>query len=228
MLCLQAVGDGTGVKPIYESLMDVKDLPFLDPYTDGLMRHVTAKEACGKPAKTFQRVERVSTLVDVLRKTKHHAFPVIANNAEGEPYIMGVILRSHLLVLLQTRRCFQPSAFVSEVASRVAFSYHLSEFSWPISEQQAGSLANIKLSDDQLAMYIDLGPYVNPSYYVVQEDASLSKVYTLFRALGLRHLCVIPRWVDCSALWCLVLLLLVPRWCEYCLACIWLPCCPCD
>lgn len=42
-------------------------------------------------------------------------------------------------------------------------------------------------------MHIDLGPYVNPSYYVVQEDASLSKVYTLFRTLGLRHLAVIPR-----------------------------------
>jgi len=27
-----------------------------------------------------------------------------------------------------------------------------------------------------MAMHVDLGPYVNPSYYVVQEDASLSKV----------------------------------------------------
>ncbi len=26
-----------------------------------------------------------------------------------------------------------------------------------------------------------------------QEDTSLSKVYTLFRTLGLRHLCVVPR-----------------------------------
>lgn len=41
--------------------------------------------------------------------------------------------------------------------------------------------------------YMDLGPYLNPSYYVVQEDTSLSKVYTLFRTLGLRHLCVIPK-----------------------------------
>lgn len=42
-------------------------------------------------------------------------------------------------------------------------------------------------------MYMDLGPYANPSYYVVQEDTSLSKVYTLFRTLGLRHVVVIPR-----------------------------------
>ncbi len=47
-------------------------------------------------------------------------------------------------------------------------------------------------------MYLDLGPYVNPSFYVVNEDAALSKAYALFRTLGLRHLCVIPRWASRS------------------------------
>lgn len=49
------------------------------------------------------------------------------------------------------------------------------------------------LSAEALDCYVDLGPYSNPSYYVVQEDASLSKVHQLFRALGLRHVCVVPR-----------------------------------
>ncbi len=81
-----------------------------------------------------------------------------------------------------------------QAASRVAFSYTQSEFTFPISEPQP-SVASLRLSDEQMSMHIDLGPYVNPSYYVVQEDASLSKVYTLFRTLGLRHLAVIPRCV---------------------------------
>lgn len=42
-------------------------------------------------------------------------------------------------------------------------------------------------------MYLDLAPYANPSCYVVQEDMSLAKTYTLFRTLGLRHACVVPR-----------------------------------
>ena len=54
-------------------------------------------------------------------------------------------------------------------------------------------LEALGLSPEQLDSYIDLGPYVNPSYYVVQEDESLAKVHTLFRAMGPRHVFVIPR-----------------------------------
>jgi len=61
----------------------------------------------------------------------------------------------------------------------------------------------LQLTAEQLGMYMDLGPYANPSYYVVQEDMSLSKVYTLFRTLALRHVCVIPRWVQpCATFVC--------------------------
>ncbi|XP_075516253.1 chloride channel protein CLC-d-like [Primulina tabacum] len=42
-------------------------------------------------------------------------------------------------------------------------------------------------------MFIDLSPFLNPSPYVVPEDMSLTKVYHLFRQLGLRHLLVVPR-----------------------------------
>lgn len=42
-------------------------------------------------------------------------------------------------------------------------------------------------------MYIDLAPFLNPSPYIVPEDMSLTKVYNLFRQLGLRHLFVVPR-----------------------------------
>lgn len=53
------MGDGTGVKPIYEVQMGVKRLPFLDRTPDNFMRHIMAKEVMGKPPVTFQRVEKV-------------------------------------------------------------------------------------------------------------------------------------------------------------------------
>ncbi|GBF93681.1 hypothetical protein Rsub_06784 [Raphidocelis subcapitata] len=192
LLVAKAVGDGTGVKPVYETLMDSKGLPFLPPASDGLMRHITAAEACGAPAVCFQRVERVAVILDTLGATGHSGYPVVTPGDGGEQVIVGIILRNHLIKLLASGRAFQPTPFVCEAASRVAFSYSQAEFSSHTSEP-APSLSSLRLSDDQLVMHVDLGPYVNPSYYVVQEDASLAKVYTLFRTLGLRHLAVIPR-----------------------------------
>lgn len=57
--CHQAVGDGTGIKPIYEVQMEIKGLPFLQPQPEAFMRHITAKECCGRPPVTFNRVEKV-------------------------------------------------------------------------------------------------------------------------------------------------------------------------
>ncbi len=37
----------------------------------------------------------------------------------------------------------------------------------PISEA-ADDLRGLRLSEQETAMYLDLGPYANPSYYVVQ------------------------------------------------------------
>jgi hypothetical protein len=54
-----------------------------------------------------------------------------------------------------------------QLAGRVAFSYQSSDFVQPMS-QAADHLQGLRLSDQELAMYLDLGPYANPSYYVVQ------------------------------------------------------------
>ncbi|KIY93570.1 Chloride channel protein CLC-d [Monoraphidium neglectum] len=161
LLVAKAVGDGTGVKPIYESLMDFKQLPYLEPNSDGLMRHITAAEACGRPAVCFQRVERVALVVETLRATRHSAFPVVTGGPEGERVIMGIVLRRHLMVLLASGRAFQPSPFVSEAASRVAFSFTQAEFSSPICEPPH-PVSALRLSEEQLSMHMDLGPYVNP------------------------------------------------------------------
>lgn len=59
MLPVQAVGDGTGVRPIYEVATATKGLPFLQPQPEPFMRHITAKECCGHPPVTFNRVEKV-------------------------------------------------------------------------------------------------------------------------------------------------------------------------
>ncbi len=54
-----------------------------------------------------------------------------------------------------------------QVAGRVALSYGQSDFAHAISEPGPG-VADLCLSAADLDMFLDLGPFVNPSYYVVQ------------------------------------------------------------
>ncbi|KAJ9530837.1 hypothetical protein QJQ45_028717 [Haematococcus lacustris] len=203
----QAVGDGTGVAPLYNEQMRLKGLPFLAPSPSPVLRHISAKECCGRPPVAFNQVEqvrhkpvlgntfhsvRVGHLVAVLKACHHNGFPVMHTAADGNSAILGVLLRQHLLLLLSTGRAFQSTPGAGEASSRVASSYSITDFHKPVSSPGL-SIQDITLSTEQLALYLDLGPYVNHSVHVVQEDASLSKCYTLFRSLGLRHLCVVPR-----------------------------------
>ena len=66
------MGDGTGVKPIYEVQMEVKGMPHLATNPEGFMRHITARECCGKPV-TFQRVERVRHTHSHTHHHHHHS-----------------------------------------------------------------------------------------------------------------------------------------------------------
>lgn len=265
LLMAKFVGDGTGVKSIYEVLMDVKGMPYLPRQPEGFLRHVNVKECCSEPPVTFLRVEKVSNLVRVLKQYSHNSFPVkevgvgevvprgyqshsdvtqlgrpsyssggvdpalsrVSNGnmsadrglleaslsvesvdimsrqhllhapasfIQQPRRIAGMVLRQHILVLLDAKRAMQPSPVVSADSLPVATSFDFyGDFAKPISTK---GLTIEEIESDlepYMDMFLDLGPYVDPSYYVVQEDASLSKVYKLFRTLGLRHLCVIPR-----------------------------------
>jgi hypothetical protein len=56
-------------------------------------------------------------------------------------------------------------------------SHRLSDFVKPASSK-GKSIEDIQLSEDELQLYLDLAPFLNPSPYVVPEDMSLAKVST--------------------------------------------------
>ncbi|KAG6780125.1 hypothetical protein POTOM_012979 [Populus tomentosa] len=63
---------------------------------------------------------------------------------------------------------------------------------------KAGSGKGVKLEDleiteEEMEMYVDLHPITNTSPYTVVDTMSLAKAAVLFRELGLRHLCVVPK-----------------------------------
>lgn len=193
LLISKAVGDAFN-EGLYEEQARIRGIPLLESKPKYQMRNMTAREASGNQKVIyFPRIVKVGDAVSVLRSNNHNGFPVIDHTRSGETLVIGLILRSHLLVLLQTKVDFQHSPLPSDVrGGSLPIRHNLNEFMKPVSSK-GKSIDEIHLDSDDVDMYIDLAPFLNPSPYVVPEDMSLTKVYNLFRQLGLRHLLVVPR-----------------------------------
>ncbi|GAB2266595.1 hypothetical protein Dimus_001589 [Dionaea muscipula] len=193
LLISKAVGDAFN-EGLYEQQARLRGIPLLESRPKYEMRNMTAKEACGnQKVVSLPRVIKVTDLVSILRSSKHNGFPVVDHTRSGETLVIGLMLRSHLLVLLQSKVDFQHIPLPSDSrGGSFPIRHTNSEFVKPASTKGI-SLDDIHLSQDDLEMYIDLAPFLNPSPYIVPEDMSLTKVYNIFRQLGLRHIFVVPR-----------------------------------
>ncbi|KAG7556573.1 CBS domain [Arabidopsis suecica] len=191
LLISKAVGDVFN-EGLYEVQARLKGIPLLESRPKYHMRQMIAKEACqSQKVISLPRVIRVADVASILGSNKHNGFPVIDHTRSGETLVIGLVLRSHLLVLLQSKVDFQHSPLPCDPSAR-HIRHSFSEFAKPVSSKGL-CIEDIHLTSDDLEMYIDLAPFLNPSPYVVPEDMSLTKVYNLFRQLGLRHLFVVPR-----------------------------------
>ncbi|CAN6298168.1 unnamed protein product [Urochloa humidicola] len=190
LLVSKAVGDFFN-EGLYEEQARLRGIPLLDSRPKQVMRNMNAKDACrNQKVVSLSRVSRVVDIVSVLRTNKHNGFPVVDRGQNGESLVIGLILRSHLLVLLQAKVDFQNSPF--PCGPGILNRHNFSDFVKPASSK-GKSIDDIHLTEDELGLYLDLAPFLNPSPYVVPEDMSLAKVYNLFRQLGLRHVFVVPR-----------------------------------
>ncbi|KAF9595940.1 hypothetical protein IFM89_006221 [Coptis chinensis] len=100
------------------------------------MRKMTAREACKRQkVVSFPRVVKVADLVSILRNNKHNGFPVVDHGRNGEALVIGLILRSHLLVL-QSKIDFQHSPSACDLgAGSVPIRHNFGEFVKPASSK---------------------------------------------------------------------------------------------
>lgn len=177
-------------KGVYDQIVKIKGLPFMEAHAEPYMSHLVTGDVVSGPLVTFSGVEKVGNILHALRETRHNAFPVIDEPPfSNAPELCGLVLRSHLLVLLKGKT-FSRERIISgdEIFQRfAAFDF-----------AKAGSGKGIKLEDldieeEEMEMYIDLHPIANTSPYTVVETMSLAKAAILFRQLGLRHMCVVPK-----------------------------------
>lgn len=175
---------------VYDQILKIKGLPYLEAHAEPYMRYLVAGDVVSGPLVLFSGVEKVGNILHALRTTGHNGFPVIDEPPFSEaPELCGLVLRSHLLVLLKGKN-FMRERVVSgrEVLQKfAAFDF-----------AKAGSGKGVKLEDldiedEEMEMYVDLHPITNTSPYMVVETMSLAKAAILFRQLGLRHMCVVPK-----------------------------------
>ncbi|KAL5787017.1 hypothetical protein ACOSP7_003966 [Xanthoceras sorbifolium] len=189
LLISKTVADGFN-KGVYDQIVKMKGLPYLEAHAEPYMRQLVASDVVSGPLISFSGVEKVGNILHSLKFTRHNGFPVIDEPPFSDaPELCGLVLRSHLLVLLKGKKFTKQRVLTrSDIMRR--FKAH--DFA------KAGSGKGLKLKDlditeEEMDMYVDLHPITNTSPYTVVETMSLAKATVLFRELGLRHMCVVPK-----------------------------------
>ncbi|CAN6899640.1 hypothetical protein Bca4012_092882 [Brassica carinata] len=175
---------------IYNLIMKIKGFPYLHSHVEPYMRQLTVGDVVTGPLQVFKGIEKIETIVHVLKTTNHNGFPVV----DGPPLapasvLYGLILRDHILTLLKNRVFLSsPVAFDSNTLAQ----FKADEFAKKGSGR-GDRIEDVELSEEELNMYLDLHPFSNASPYTVLETMSLAKALVLFREVGLRHILVIPK-----------------------------------
>lgn len=182
---------------IYEIILHLKGLPFLDAHPEPWMRNLTVGEFADAkpPVVTLHGVEKVARIVDVLRNTTHNGFPVVVDDGVVPPLgiatkateVHGIILRAHLLQALKKKWFLREKRRTEEWEVR-------EKFNWVDLAKREGNI-EVAMTSDEMDMYIDLHPLTNTTPYTVLESMSVAKAMVLFRQVGLRHLLIVPKYV---------------------------------
>ncbi|KAJ8786524.1 hypothetical protein J1605_006013 [Eschrichtius robustus] len=186
LMTAKIVGD-VFIEGLYDMHIQLQSVPFLHWEAPVTSHSLTAREVMSTPVTCLRRREKVGIIVDVLSSTasNHNGFPVVEDADGTQPArLQGLILRSQLIVLLK-HKVFIERSCMGLLRRRL----RLKDFrdAYP----RFPPIQSIHVSQDERECTMDLSEFMNPSPYTVPQEASLPRVFKLFRALGLRHLVVV-------------------------------------
>lgn len=195
LLIAKSVGDCFNPS-IYDIILELKGLPFLDANPEPWMRNITVGELADvKPAVvTLGGIERVGRIVEVLKNTTYNGFPVVDEGVvppglplTGATELHGLVLRTHLLLVLKKKYFMHERRKTEEWEVR-------EKFSWVDLAERWGKIEEVAVTKEEMEMYVDLHPITNTTPYTVSESISVAKAMVLFRQVGLRHMLIVPKY----------------------------------
>jgi len=173
-------------KSIYEALMDLKSIPYLELHPPQSTFSASATDAMQTNVICFHAIERVSRIVEVLKNTKHNGFPVVSKDSDDKSKTYrGFILRKQLLILIHCKQYYPADS--SGASGMIDYEYYMSQMnhSWKLEHVQLPPL------DSQKDFALDLRPYMDKSQVIIQHTFSFMDAYRLFSTQALRHLPVV-------------------------------------
>ncbi|KAH8868706.1 H(+)/Cl(-) exchange transporter 7 [Schistosoma japonicum] len=173
---------------IYDEHIGLSSMALLPWTPHSLAITKRAYDLMSNPVVYLFPIMRVSELVERITNNLHHGFPVVVGSTDTSRFsygtLVGMISSEHLALLLQKR------AFVSKSGNIIySLTYKDYDDAYPSYPKLGDVLAN--LSCDDMDAYLDLRPYMCEAPYSVPETMTMTRVYHLFRLLGLRHLPVV-------------------------------------
>ncbi|CAH8630735.1 unnamed protein product [Schistosoma mattheei] len=173
---------------IYDEHIGLNSMALLPWTPHSLSITKRAYDLMSNPVVFLYPIMRVSELVERVTNNLHHGFPVVVGSTDSSRFsygtLVGMISSEHLALLLQKR------AFLSKDGNIVySLTYKDYDDAYPSYPKLGDVLAH--LSCDDMDAYLDLRPYMCEAPYSVPETMTMTRVYHLFRLLGLRHLPVV-------------------------------------
>jgi len=195
LLIAKTVGDSFNPS-IYDIILHLKGLPFMDANPEPWMRNLTVGELVDvKPAViSFKGVEKVANIVNALKNTTHNGFPVMdcgvvptIGVASEATELHGIILRAHLIQVLKKKWFLKEKRRTEDWEVR-------EKFTWVELAEREGNIEDVAVTKEEMEMFVDLHPLTNTTPFTVLESMSVAKALVLFRQVGLRHMLVVPKY----------------------------------
>lgn len=210
VILMEATGDSQWALPIFMTVMvtkwvgdwftiglydihiELKHVPMLEPLPEKDMIMLRARDVMSQEVLTMEPVEIVRDLMKLLEGCKHHGFPVVQ---PGTGRFVGIVKRDTLHQVLLSGEAYSvlQSAEGDLESPSPCVPYEKTVLHRNLGLRGYPELGMIhqKLKPEDYSKRIDLRPYINRGCYTVPEHAAVTRVYVLFRNMGLRHLPVV-------------------------------------
>jgi len=188
----RSVANKLSKSSIYEKLLELKDIPFLEEESPKALTHrmLHARDILSsRPLVKLPSEVEVAHLVQILKGySSHGQFPVL----HGEQFI-GMISQSDLLVLLAHKGLFYSAADTDKDSDLQATHRTITHSELRRMYPDGPSLGDVEasLTEEDKSCYLDLAPYVQIAPYTFDAHGSAERTYELYRTLGLRSLIIV-------------------------------------